>query len=319
MSTAADPAPASSSSPAPGESAAPALALKIDIDTDRGCQAGLPTLLRLLDRHQVRATFFLTLGPDNMGRAIWRVFTEPGFLKTVQRRGGASTYGWSILFKGFLWPGPVLWKKHRDLFRSIAAAGHEVGVHAWDHHHWQRHAPELDATQVRAVWARMVEAFEALFGRAPTCAAAPGWRCAAPMLALADEHRLAFVSDVRGQAPFRPRMGTVSYATPELPTTLPTLDELIGRGDLAREQLNERLFGELKPGGFNCHTIHAEIEGLDGAGLFDGFLAGVRSRGYTVGPLGPVAAGLDRASLPVHGVVDATLEGRSAPVSTESL
>lgn len=314
MPSAPDPVPAAVAS---GQGAP--LALKIDIDTDHGCKNGLPTLLRILQRQRLRASFFLTLGPDNMGRSIWRVFTEPGFLKTVRRRGGAGAYGWSILFKGFLWPGPILWKKHGDLLKSIAAEGHEIGVHAWDHHRWQQHAPQLTADQVREIWRRMVDAYQTLFGRLPTSAAAPGWRCAAPMLALADELKLAYQSDVRaaaGTSPFIPRMQGVTYATPQLPTTLPTLDELVGSGAVPPEQLNDTLYRHLRIDGYNCHTIHAEIEGLRYAEVFEAWLRGVRERGYAVQSLSQVLAGMDTTRLPVREVVDEVLAGRSVPVST---
>ncbi|HTL52376.1 MAG TPA: polysaccharide deacetylase family protein [Planctomycetota bacterium] len=295
-------------------SAAPALALKIDIDTDHGCARGLPALLRILKKHDLRASFFLSLGPDNMGKSIWRVFTEPGFLKTVRRRGGANTYGWSILFKGFLWPGPILWKKHRALFQQIAADGHEVGVHAWDHYAWQRHAPAFTDTDVQKIWDRMAGAFHEIFQRAPDCAAAPGWRCAAPMLALADRLKLRYMSDTRGTTPFRPRLNKIDFQTPQLPTTLTTLDELAGSGAVPREELNTRLWSELKPAGFNLYTLHAEIEGLGYQDLFDTFLTGVKDRGYRLTTLGEAAAALPQP-LPVCEVTDEILSGRSAPVS----
>ena len=304
--------------PASRTSSTPTLALKIDIDTDHGCRHGLPNVLRILKKHNLQASFFLSLGPDNMGRAIWRVFYEPGFLKTVRRRGGASTYGWSILFKGFLWPGPILWKKHQDIFRAIAADGHEIGVHAWDHHQWQQNAPRLTPDRVRQIWSRMADAFQTIYNRAPDCAAAPGWRASAAMFTLADEFNLCYMSDTRGDAPFLPRLNGQTFTTPQLPTTMSTLDELVGSGVLANEPrsaLTESLLKELRPDKFNCYTLHAEMEGLQYQDLFDDFLTGVRARGYQIDTLGAAAARLTSASLPPADVTDINLLGRTAPVA----
>ena len=53
------------------------LGLRIDVCTYEGLRTGVPTLLRLLDRHRVRASFFVTLGPDRSGRAILQAL-RPG-------------------------------------------------------------------------------------------------------------------------------------------------------------------------------------------------------------------------------------------------
>ncbi|HEV2211734.1 MAG TPA: 4-deoxy-4-formamido-L-arabinose-phosphoundecaprenol deformylase, partial [Gammaproteobacteria bacterium] len=58
------------------------LALKIDVDTLRGTLDGVPPLVHMLHKHQAKATFLFSLGPDHTGRALRRIF-RPGFLKKV--------------------------------------------------------------------------------------------------------------------------------------------------------------------------------------------------------------------------------------------
>ena len=81
------------------------LSLKVDVDTDRGTRVGVPRLLDLFDEFGIQATFLFSLGPDNTGRAIRRIF-RPGFFRKVARTGVVSTYGLRTLLNGVLWPGP---------------------------------------------------------------------------------------------------------------------------------------------------------------------------------------------------------------------
>ncbi|MGV8934936.1 MAG: 4-deoxy-4-formamido-L-arabinose-phosphoundecaprenol deformylase, partial [Gallionellaceae bacterium] len=62
----------------------PKLALKIDVSTYRGTKTGVPRLVDLLQRQQVQASFFFTLGKDRTGRDIAHLF-KPGFLSRATR------------------------------------------------------------------------------------------------------------------------------------------------------------------------------------------------------------------------------------------
>ena len=84
----------------------PLLAIKIDVDTDRGTRIGVPNLLDLFDEFNIKTTFLFSLGPDNTGRAIKRIF-RPGFLTKVSRTSVVSTYGLRTLLNGILLPGPA--------------------------------------------------------------------------------------------------------------------------------------------------------------------------------------------------------------------
>ena len=67
---------------------------------------GVPALLKVFAEEGVRATFFVALGPDNSGRAIFRVFRQRGFFQKMWRTRAPSVYGLKTMCYGTLLPAP---------------------------------------------------------------------------------------------------------------------------------------------------------------------------------------------------------------------
>ena len=92
------------------------LAIKIDIDTLKGYLEGLPRLLEILKAHDVRASVFFSMGPDNSGKALRRIFRK-GFIRKMFRTKAPSAYGIKTLFYGTLLPAPLITPANPDLIR----------------------------------------------------------------------------------------------------------------------------------------------------------------------------------------------------------
>ena len=80
------------------------LSIRVDVDTHTGLRDGVPRLLDLLLRLGVRASFFITMGPDNSGRAIRRLFTRKGFARKMARTNALRTYALRTILSGTLLP-----------------------------------------------------------------------------------------------------------------------------------------------------------------------------------------------------------------------
>jgi peptidoglycan/xylan/chitin deacetylase (PgdA/CDA1 family) len=120
----------------------PTIALKVDVDTFIGTRDGIPNLLRILQQFGIRATFYFSLGPDNSGKAIRRIFRR-GFLKKMLRTRAPSMYGVRTMLYGTLLPSPNIGKRLPDVILSVRQAGHEVGIHCWDHVKWHDYLSRL--------------------------------------------------------------------------------------------------------------------------------------------------------------------------------
>ena len=106
---------------------------------------GVPALLRVLAAKGVPASFFVAMGPDHSGRAIRRLFTHKGFLSKMLRTGAPRLYGLKTMLYGTLLPGPPIAGSAPELLRQITAAGHELGLHGYDHVLWQDRLPSMTA------------------------------------------------------------------------------------------------------------------------------------------------------------------------------
>ena len=292
------------------------IALKIDVDTYRGTREGVPRLAAALERAGARATFLFSVGPDHTGRAIKRVFRR-GFLGKVRRTSVTQHYGVRTLLYGVLLPGPHIGRRCGEIMRDIARRGLEVGVHTYDHIKWQDGVARAGEPWTRRQLTLAREEFIRVFDRPPESHGAAGWQVNESVPGLERELGFRYASDARGVGPFIPVVAGREVAVPQLPTTLPTLDELIGREDLGAVDPVEHLLALTREGGDQVFTLHAELEGgayLDG---FERLLRAWRSRGFELTDLGTYARTLDVTRLPRCQIVSGTVEGRSGTLAVQ--
>jgi peptidoglycan/xylan/chitin deacetylase (PgdA/CDA1 family) len=287
--------------------------LRVDVDTRRGLDEGVPRLLELFRRLGIRASFFVTMGPDNSGRAIRRAL-RPSFLAKMWRTNPFRLYGLRTLLSGTLVPARLVGAGAPALLRQIAAEGHEVAPHGWDHVSWQDRIHRLDRLAVRADLDLAARAFTAAVGVAPSASAAPGWRTSPVALAVQDERGLLYASDTRGDTPFRPHLIDGVLRTLQLPTTMPTMDEVVGR----MSNVPRALARAVRPG-LNVFTLHAEVEGGWMLRTFETFLGELDASRVRLARLDDLAASVMAAgdALPVARVVRGRIDGRSSWIALQ--
>lgn len=292
------------------------IGLRIDVDTLRGTRQGVPELCRILKKEAIHASFFFSVGPDNMGRHLWRLL-RPAFLLKMMRTKAASLYGWDILLKGTFWPGPLIVGKAGWAIQGAANDGHEIGLHAWDHHGWQARIHGMEVSRIEKLLHRGTEALAGLTGRPPTCSAAPAWRCTDAVLLAKERFAFLYNSDCRGESVFYPQVAGKILQTPQVPTTLPTYDELIGQQGITVENYNASLLSHLRPGRLNTLTIHAEVEGIARKSLFADFIKLAKIHGYSFVPLGEIVRNTKKADIPLASLHELHLPGREGWASVQ--
>lgn len=286
------------------------LVLKVDVDTLRGTLEGVPQLVQLFKKHNVQASFLFSLGPDNTGRAIKRVF-RPGFFSKVKRTSVLSHYGLKTLLYGTLLPGPSIAKNARQEMKAVMDAGFEVGIHTYDHVYWQDNVFRKDLNWTHDLMERSRKAYLEVFEQEPSTHGAAGWQ----MNDFAFEwlERFSYASDTRGKFPFYPIINGKTLKCVQLPTTLPTMDELIGTDDITESNIADFLLKktEMEPALGHVFTLHAELEGMKLLPAMDKFLTGLKKQGYTLINMHQLYDSIKATKIPACEIQYSEIEGRS--------
>lgn len=288
------------------------VAFKVDVCNHRALHEGLPELLRTFDRAGAPASIFVSFGPDHSGRAIRRIF-RPGFLAKMLRTRAPRMYGIRTLLSGTILPARAVGESAPGLLRAAEAAGHAVGLHGYDHVGWHDGVDSMDEAAVRASYLRSLELFDQTLGHAPRFSGAPGWQITTASLRVQDALGFAFASDCRDGAPFYPELDGASAKTLQIPTTLPTSDELLAARAARTDELAGWYDAHLAPDRLNVVGVHAEAEGIHFAEWLRRWLDALRARASFVA-LADVAE-RERGRAATRRVVARELPGRVGPVA----
>jgi undecaprenyl phosphate-alpha-L-ara4FN deformylase len=296
------------------------IGLKVDVDTLRGTREGVPRLAALLKKHGMDATFYFSVGPDHTGRAMRRVFRK-GFAQKVARTSVLKHYGLKTLLYGVLLPGPHIGRQGGAQMRAVRDAGFEVGLHTYDHVRWQDYVAQATAAWTRAEFERGVYAFERVFGCLPQSHAAAGWQINAYALDLEREYGLRYASDTRGGPAFFPSLAGGASNCPQLPTTLPTFDELLGRDGVDESNIAEALFDLSAAAAdptLQVFTLHAELEGMRLLDAFESLLLKWHAAGATVTRMAAIHSHAMQRPLPTRAVIEGEIPGRSGLLAVQA-
>ena len=291
------------------------LCLKVDVDTLRGTLEGVPRLVDLFKREGVAATFLFSMGPDHTGRALKRIF-RPGFLAKVQRTSVRSNYGLKTLLYGTLLPGPDIGVRAAAPMRAARDAGFECGIHCWDHVSWQDGVMKKSEDWTRGQMDRAHERFVQVFGTPATTCGAAGWQMSVGALRHQGRLGYRYASDARadgaGASPFWPLIHAEALPVPQVPSTLPTLDELIGLDGCTPDNVHERLLAHTADSSHDhVFTLHGELEGMGLLPVLERLLAGWRDQGYTLASTGAYFDSLNTETLPYCEINWGAIAGRS--------
>jgi undecaprenyl phosphate-alpha-L-ara4FN deformylase len=276
------------------------LALKVDIDTYKGFTEGLPNLLRVLGERKLRASFFVSFGPDRSGLAIIQLL-RPRFLWKMIRTNAPGTYGLQTALYGTLLKAPLIGLQFPDAIQQLSDLGHEVTCHAWDHRLWQDWLPYLSRHTLHAWFEKMVDAFQSTTGRKPQSFGAPSWRMDQRALAEVLHWGFQYLSCTRATKPFI----FAENGLLEIPSNLPCIEEVGVEGVL--QALGKNATNPVP----QVLPVHTEIEGHTHVKEFANILDTIAALGYQILTVAETARTIDKNNLETRGLRLGILPGRA--------
>lgn len=266
------------------------VALKIDVHTLLGAKQGVPALLRLFDTYQVRASFAIATGRID---------------------------GW----RGSLVPGPGIEQRAAAELRAVKTAGHELGIAFDDAQRWQRRGAHADAGWTKKNLVTSTERFERALGERPAFCAVPDWQINPHLLATQRGMGWQWASDTRGRYPFLPVLQGIRSECIQIPTTLPTLAEVLASHLAVADDVHEYLYAEsrhVRPTG-HVYTAYADKEGVEHLRTMEKLIVMWKGQEGALRPLGEIVKELVVDRLPVHQVGWTQVPGREGHVAMQSV
>ena len=127
-----------------------------------------------------------------------------------------------------------------------------------------------------------------------------------------------YASDTRGTHPFIPVIRAEIVRLPAISDDAADA----GRADRAGrrhrgERRAERCSSAPREPRDHVFTLHAELEGMKLAPVFEKLLEGWKAQGYELCAMREMVNGVEPAKLPLHSVVDAPRQGRSGTLASQ--
>ncbi|MDL2264163.1 polysaccharide deacetylase family protein [Synergistaceae bacterium OttesenSCG-928-I11] len=267
------------------------LALKIYIDSIQGYREGVPKLLDIMSELDIAASIYFGMGTEDDGSVMSRIFRE-------EKEIVASA------------PGII-----RDAHRR----GHDCGIYGWNPREWQLRLEKMKDTTLEADIKRSVEYFARRTGNRPAGFAAPGFRATYISLRIQDDVRFKYCSDTFGHYPFLPKISWKTFATPQVPATLPPLEIMLQKCTEAVVRTRMENLSDTLPDGLSVLPMNAVVASVPEIfpPLYE-FITRCHDTGTRFVTLHRVVQSLDAKNLPQCEVVSAKAFGMPREVAVQS-
>jgi len=161
--------------------------IRIDLESQKGIKEGLPNLLKLFKKNNVKGSFYLTMGGESN---IFEILKNREQLKTSGER---KIKLWSTFQKIRMILFPIDFvSKNKKLLKQILVDDHELGLHGWKHREWTRN---LENVNIKKRLKQMILKYKKYFKQNPISWTSPGYNINKKVLTELEKANITYISD----------------------------------------------------------------------------------------------------------------------------
>jgi peptidoglycan/xylan/chitin deacetylase (PgdA/CDA1 family) len=219
-------------------------ALRIDLESDLGIREGVPQILDLLKKHNIKASFYLTMGGES------GLFDLLRYRKKLPGKRNIKVFSKLELLRMALFPKDFV-TSNQKILKRILIEGHELGIHGWKHRAWTRALERID---IEDHIDKSINKYKQIFKKDPISFCSPAFRTNETVIKILEKKKIIVISDFEGDSPKKIRSDIVN-----VPITIkgkgntPIIEYLAGIGLKDNEILSE-LQKQIKAR--SCATIY---------------------------------------------------------------
>ena len=238
-------------------------ALRIDLESEKGIKKGVPKILDLLKKHDVKASFYLTMGGES------NIFELLKYRKKLDCERGIKVFSKGEILRMLLFPRNFI-RRNKKILRRILEEGHEIGIHGWKHRAWTRGLERID---IGKHLDKSIEEYKKIFGKIPTSFCSPAFRINRDVVSELDKRDFKVVSDFEGE-----KVQKILYTNLiNVPITIkgksntPIIEYLVSK-NYSDEKILQVIEEKIKKKDLSTMYIHGLYEGIQKIKLLDELL-----------------------------------------------
>lgn len=241
--------------------------LRIDLESSKGIIEGLPKILNILKKMNIKASFYLSMGGESGLIDLLR------YRRKLNGERKVKVFSFFEKVRMVLFPKDFVYE-NKQVLKRILEEGHELGIHGYKHRIWTR---SNDNHKIEKEIEKAVKKYKQIFGKNPKSSAAPAFVINKEIIKALDKNNIKIISDLNGDKPFKIRNTEIT----NIPITItgknntPIIEYLASNG-FSDDEIIDYIILKSKNEKFSSMYIHGLYEGVYKTKLLEGLIKKVK-------------------------------------------